>query len=1006
MKYVAFISYKHSATSRPHAEQIESALKRYAKPLLKPPIAIFRDERVLRPGDDLPTQIRSALEESQFLIYLASREAAESKWVCDELGIWCTDLGRAERLVIVHIADRICLELERKQIDWNKTDSIPELLKPYLRSIPIWSDLSWATAPEQRDLQNIEYKKEINAIVARFRGKTPGSMNDEEVVNHRRNILLRNASIGIVLVFALLVAFFGDRARRKGDEAVVAGAKAEKARVEAEKARVEAETARTQERQQRINAEEQARIALARQLAAQASSTLGERASDLHVAALLALEAAQRAPVHEAAHILRRIESLMPYPVFERERLGPVNAIAVSPDGRKLAIATGSVNTEYDPGEIEYLALDATAYYASRPRAAILDLRTGKVLYDLTGDSLGEWNLLAVAFSPDGRTVLFGSARGTASLYEVATGRKLWQVRVGADVRALAFARDGSAAIVAGQAVRIIDPAGRELLVLQHDANVSTVAFSPDGKRLATGSNGARVFEAVSGKELLRLAQGGAVTRVVFNTDGTLLATASEDHTARVFDMTGKECARFVHDDDVVSVNFSPTADWVVTASSDHSAGVFDARSGQLIARVTHDSSVITALFSPDGQRLLTAGGDMTARIWQASSGRELLRIVHDDAVGVAAFAPDGSTVSTGSRDGSVKVFRAEDRMPVGAEVDSSDALALDDRAEAMLTADGKGLTRIFNATTGHLMHRFSQEAFATAIAGSPDRHHLLMGRFNVVMLDARNQVMWSHSLKTDADTINREVTRLSFDSTGRRIAVGTDYRDIHVLGGRSGKPVWIGEVRSGKPRRVGYTHERITAVALSPDGQYLAFGVDDGFAGVLDIARDKLLFRTDFEHAVAASAFSPDGGLVVFGGEDRVAKVFPRTGGEPTVIPQDDEILAVAFSNDGAIIATGSEDHTARLFDVKSGQETDRIRLGGPVRAVRFSTDGRELRTLSMVPLGGPFTATVDRILLRNQELITETCRKLKSRRLTQAEWTRFIGSAAAYHDSCKSVL
>jgi hypothetical protein len=77
MKYKAFISYRH-ATSKEFAENLELALKSYAKPLWHAPIAIFRDEKHLRPGPDLPKMIREALNESEFLVYLASPSAAGS----------------------------------------------------------------------------------------------------------------------------------------------------------------------------------------------------------------------------------------------------------------------------------------------------------------------------------------------------------------------------------------------------------------------------------------------------------------------------------------------------------------------------------------------------------------------------------------------------------------------------------------------------------------------------------------------------------------------------------------------------------------------------------------------------------------------------------------------------------------------------------------------------------------------------------------------------------------
>src|SRR5262245_2216419 len=129
MRYALFISYKHSHASRAQATGLEAALKRYAKPLWKPPLAIFRDERVLRPGDDLPKAIRDALIASDYLLYLASKEAAESEWIQKELLIWCGELRRADRLLIVLIEGTIEADLATGSIDWSRTDALPAILQ-------------------------------------------------------------------------------------------------------------------------------------------------------------------------------------------------------------------------------------------------------------------------------------------------------------------------------------------------------------------------------------------------------------------------------------------------------------------------------------------------------------------------------------------------------------------------------------------------------------------------------------------------------------------------------------------------------------------------------------------------------------------------------------------------------------------------------------------------------------------------------------------------------------
>ncbi len=98
--YKAFISYKHHA-DLPFAERIAKALRTYARPLLKPPLRTFRDEEYLLPNESLPKAIRAALEDSSFLVLLASPECAASVWVSEALQIWCTALQRSNRLLIV-----------------------------------------------------------------------------------------------------------------------------------------------------------------------------------------------------------------------------------------------------------------------------------------------------------------------------------------------------------------------------------------------------------------------------------------------------------------------------------------------------------------------------------------------------------------------------------------------------------------------------------------------------------------------------------------------------------------------------------------------------------------------------------------------------------------------------------------------------------------------------------------------------------------------------------------
>ncbi len=155
--------------------------------------------------------------------------------------------------------------------------------------------------------------------------------------------------------------------------------------------------------------------------------------------------------------------------------------------------------------------------------------------------------------------------------------------------------------------------------VLRHDGEVNDVMFSPDGRLLATASNDgtARVWEVGSGQEHTRVTHDDRVREVTFSPDGRLLATASNDGTARVWEVgSGQEHTRVTHDNAVRGVVFSPEGRLLATASDDGTARVWEVGSGQERARVTHDSLVWWVEFSPDGWLLATASDDYTARVW------------------------------------------------------------------------------------------------------------------------------------------------------------------------------------------------------------------------------------------------------------------------------------------------------------------------------------------------------------------------------------------------------
>jgi WD40 repeat protein/serine/threonine protein kinase len=311
-----------------------------------------------------------------------------------------------------------------------------------------------------------------------------------------------------------------------------------------------------------------------------------------------------------------------------------VRAVAFSPDGKR--IVTGSH--------------DKTA--------RVWDAQTGR---EVAAFKKHEGQVISVAFSPDGKRVVTGSYDRTARVWDVVTGKELL---------VLAGTASGVARLDFYRAYR----AGRltELLAAKgHTSWVWGVAFSPDGKRIATCSEDrtAKVWDAATGKEIRSLTgHTGIVWGVAFSPDGRRIVTGSGDRTAKVWHVaTGREVFSLKgHTAAVFGVVFSPDGKRIASGSGDPyrpgEAKLWDAATGQEVLTLKgHAARVRTVAFSPDGRRIVTGSADKTAKVWVADRGQDVLVLHgHTASVTCTAFSADGKRLVSGGADQTARVWDVE----------------------------------------------------------------------------------------------------------------------------------------------------------------------------------------------------------------------------------------------------------------------------------------------------------------------------------------------------------
>ncbi|MFG2364834.1 helix-turn-helix domain-containing protein [Streptomyces mirabilis] len=505
---------------------------------------------------------------------------------------------------------------------------------------------------------------------------------------------------------------------------------------------------------------------------------------------------------------------------------------------------------------------------------------------------------------------------------------------------------------------------------------VSSVAFSPDGRTLATGSTSDDqlwLWDTRTGR-LGRTfnGQGEATALVAFSPDGQTLTTAGNfGHGVDLWNVTTGHAR-------MNPLAYPEAADWesqgaateaftadgriLAVGGEDGTLQLWDTRTGHIrktLAQGAHaaDSEatvrVTSIAFSPDGRTLATGSEDRTVRLWDTHTGRTRATLAGDPVVVASmAFTPDGHALAVGGEDGTLQLWdtrtgHIRKTLAQGAHAADSEAtvrvtsIAFSPDGRTLATGSEDRTVRLWDTHTGRLRKSLAGHAHGVrSLAFSPDGRTLASGdddgsvRLWDMTLGASRSVLADPRMKADL---------MAFSPDGSTLATAN----------YGGHPVQIWDVAARRLRTsVAVPTREAGSMAFSPDAGTLATASISGLGAYLwDTRTGRLRVRLDVGAAPAVNsvAFSPDGRTLATATTAIGVQLWnAATGGLRRNLEDDTAaVTSMAFSADERLLATGSEDGTVQLWDPSTHRNLKTL-PGNPstVTTVTFSPDGRTLAT------------------------------------------------------------